>query len=128
MSSPRIGHTERVQALESLTTAYAEGGLDETEFEDRAGRALRARTQDELGRLLVDLPVPEAVAAVGRSASVWERIGDCLVHALRCVVLCWLPPSHAGPRERWRLVSSAGQPRPSSASASSTPRWKVGYA
>lgn len=100
MSSLRIGHTEREEAVERLTTAYAEGRLDEPEFEDRAGRTLRARTQDELSPLLADLPVPEAVTAADRPASVRERIGDCLVRALRCAVFCWLPPPHGGPSER----------------------------
>ncbi|WP_151482135.1 DUF1707 SHOCT-like domain-containing protein [Streptomyces albicerus] len=100
MSSPRIGHTERDQALERLTTAYAEGRLEESEFEDRAGRALRARTQDELSPLLADLPVPEAVAAAEPLASIRERIGDFLVRALRRAVFCWLPPPHGGPSER----------------------------
>ena len=100
MTSPRIGHTERERALERLTTAYVEGRLEQPEFDDRADRAVRARTQDELTPLLADLPVSQAAAAAEPRASVPERIGDGLVRALRCAVFCWLPPPHAGPRER----------------------------
>ncbi|WP_435057738.1 DUF1707 SHOCT-like domain-containing protein [Streptomyces sp. bgisy060] len=100
MSSLRIGHAEREEAVERLTTAYAEGRLDEPEFEARSGHALQARTKGELDPLLADLPVPEAVAAAEPPTSVRERIGDCLVRALRCAVFCWLPPPHGGPPER----------------------------
>jgi hypothetical protein len=95
MSSLRIGHAERDQAVERLKTAFAEGRLDESEFEDRVGRAVAAHTGDELAPLLADLPVPadaaETAAPTG-SASLRDRVGDRLVRALRCAVFCWLPP------------------------------------
>ncbi|MBT2401518.1 DUF1707 domain-containing protein [Streptomyces sp. ISL-100] len=95
MPSLRIGHAEREQALERLKTAYAEGRLDEPEFEDRAGRAMRARSQDELSPLLDDLPAgPTEPSGVG-PASLRDRVGDRLVRALRCAVFCWLPPPRA---------------------------------
>ncbi|MBT2391865.1 DUF1707 domain-containing protein [Streptomyces sp. ISL-1] len=95
MPSLRIGHAEREQALERLKTAYAEGRLDEPEFEDRAGRAMRARSQDELSPLLDNLPADAAEPSGVGPASLRERVGDRLVRALRCAVFCWLPPPHA---------------------------------
>ncbi|MBT2674106.1 DUF1707 domain-containing protein [Streptomyces sp. ISL-14] len=95
MSSLRIGNTEREQALERLKTAYAEGRLDEAEFEDRAERAMRARSQDELSALLDDLPTGAAEDSAGGPPSLRDRVGDKLVRALRRAVFCWLPPPRA---------------------------------
>lgn len=103
MSSPRIGHTEREQVVDRLKTAYAEGRLDEPEFEDRAVWAMQARTQGELSPLLADLPMPGDVTelpAATSPVSVRDRVGDWLVRALRRAVFCWLPPPRGGSRER----------------------------
>ncbi|MCP3821604.1 DUF1707 domain-containing protein [Streptomyces sp. A3M-1-3] len=94
MSSLRIGHAEQEQALERLKTAFAEGRLDQAEFENRVGRTVAARTEDQLGAVLAGLPaaadLPECSTA--GSVSLRDRVADRLVRALRCAVFCWLPP------------------------------------
>lgn len=95
MTSPRIGHAEREQAVDRLKTAYTEGRLDESEFETRTGEALRARTQADLRPLLADLPSPAGIGEPGAAAvpaSIGTRVADGLTRALRCAVFCWLPP------------------------------------
>ncbi len=49
-------HEDRDQAVELLKTAFAEGRMSQDEYEDRAGRALAARTYAELDALTADLP------------------------------------------------------------------------
>lgn len=57
--SPRIGDAERDRAIECLQEHHAAGRLDPGEFDDRMGRALQARTRDDLDPLFVDLPAPQ---------------------------------------------------------------------
>lgn len=58
MANPniRIGNPERDAALERLNTHFANGYLDQTEFQSRSQRLAEARTQDELSSLFDDLP------------------------------------------------------------------------
>lgn len=53
---PSTAERENVVAL--LGIALAEGRLDGYEFSERAAAAYRARSDAELGRLLLDLPAP----------------------------------------------------------------------
>ncbi len=54
----RIGNAEREQAVDMLRGWFVSGHLDETELEDRIGRALQAKTDTELQSVAADLPVP----------------------------------------------------------------------
>ena len=55
----RIGDKERDAALKMLQEHHAYGRLDAHEFDERMGRALRARTQGVIDELFVDLPDPK---------------------------------------------------------------------
>jgi hypothetical protein len=60
----RASDRERDAVLQRVQQAFAEGRLDDTEFDDRMRAALAARTHGELDVLLTDLPAePSASAA-----------------------------------------------------------------
>ena len=52
----RVSDYERDQAIAELREHFQAGRLTQEEFEDRSGRALRARTGSDLGELFADLP------------------------------------------------------------------------
>lgn len=54
----RASDRERDAATQRLQQAFAEGRLDDSEFDQRMRTALSARTRPELDRLLEDLPQP----------------------------------------------------------------------
>lgn len=54
---------DRDAVVSELSEHFQAGRLDQAEFDDRTGRALRARTESDLDELLADLPhrpVPQA--------------------------------------------------------------------
>ena len=59
----RASDRERDAAIQHMQDAFAEGRLDDTEFDERTRAALTARTHAELDALLADLPAPAAGAA-----------------------------------------------------------------
>lgn len=59
----RASDRERDDAVRRLQTAFAEGRIDDGEFDERMRTALAARTRADLGRLLTDLPAGPAAAA-----------------------------------------------------------------
>ncbi|HEX8861818.1 MAG TPA: DUF1707 domain-containing protein [Actinomycetes bacterium] len=60
----RASDKERDTAVERLQVAFAEGRIDDQEFDERMRSALTARTRADLDRLLADLPRPGALATV----------------------------------------------------------------
>jgi hypothetical protein len=54
--SVRASDSERDAAASKLQAAFAEGRLDDTEFDERMRAALTARTRTDLARLTTDLP------------------------------------------------------------------------
>jgi hypothetical protein len=52
----RASDQERDDAVQRLQTAFAEGRLDDGEFDERMRTALAARTRDDLASLFADLP------------------------------------------------------------------------
>jgi Domain of unknown function (DUF1707) len=67
----RASDRERDAVVQRVQDAFAEGRLDDTEFDERSRAALTARTHAELDALLADLPAPAtapgmATAAPGR--------------------------------------------------------------
>lgn len=60
---------ERDQAAARLQTAFAEGRLNDTEFDERMRAALTARTRAELAGLVTDLPAGGTTAAPAVPAS-----------------------------------------------------------
>jgi hypothetical protein len=63
----RASDAERDDALRTLAAHYAEGRLDQAEFDRRADAALVAVTRDQLRSLFGDLPVRERAAAPERA-------------------------------------------------------------
>jgi Domain of unknown function (DUF1707) len=61
-SSPavRVSDRERDVVVQRVQTAFAEGRLDDTEFDERMRAALTARTRGDLDVLLTDLPAETA--------------------------------------------------------------------
>ena len=62
----RVSDQEREATVQRLQTAFAEGRLNDEEFDARLRAALTARTQEELARLLADLPGSQARLAPAR--------------------------------------------------------------
>jgi Domain of unknown function (DUF1707) len=60
----RASDKERDAAVERLQVAFAEGRIDDQEFDERMRSALTARTRADLDRLLADLPRPGVLATV----------------------------------------------------------------
>jgi Domain of unknown function (DUF1707) len=78
----RASHTERDAAAGQLQDAFAEGRLDDTEFDERMRAALTAKTHAELDAVVADLPAapgapgarpaPVAGVAPGRLAVAYK--------------------------------------------------------
>jgi len=64
----RASDRERDAVVQRVQQAFAEGRLDDTEFDERMRAALTARTRGDLDALLTDLPAaaPGEAPAVGR--------------------------------------------------------------
>ena len=65
LDSVRASDSERDAAVGRLQAAFAEGRLNDVEFDERMRTALTARTRSDLARLMTDLPadVPAATPA-----------------------------------------------------------------
>jgi len=59
-SQMRVGDAERMAVADRLAKHFVDGRLDETEFDERLDRAMRATTMADLTGLLSDLPDDEA--------------------------------------------------------------------
>jgi hypothetical protein len=58
----RVSDAERQQVTDQLAQHYAEGRLDQAEFDERSSRAMSAKTRADLGGLFDDLPETGAPA------------------------------------------------------------------
>lgn len=52
----RVSDAERAEVADRLSRHYADGRLDQVEFNERLEQAMSAKTQSDLGGLFVDLP------------------------------------------------------------------------
>jgi hypothetical protein len=57
----RVSDADRDQAIAGLSEHFQAGRLTQEEFEERSGRALRARTGNDLAALFTDLPGRDTV-------------------------------------------------------------------
>lgn len=64
----RIGDAERAGAVDALGEHFATGRLTREEYDERATRALEARTAAEVAPLFADLPGPYPPVLTGRPA------------------------------------------------------------
>jgi hypothetical protein len=65
----RVSDAERTQVTDRLAAHFADGRLDQAEFDQRAGQAMNARTRADLAGLLDDFPdthLPGTGAPEGR--------------------------------------------------------------
>ena len=62
----RVSDADRDQAIAELSGHFQAGRLTQEEFEDRSGRALQARTGDDLTALFTDLPGRDMAPAPAR--------------------------------------------------------------
>ncbi len=58
----RVSDAERQAAADRLAEHFADGRLDQAEFDERAGLAMSAKTQADLNALFTDLPETGAPA------------------------------------------------------------------
>jgi Domain of unknown function (DUF1707) len=58
----RVSDAERQAVADRLAEHFAEGRLDQAEFDDRVGRAMNAKTRADLSGLFSDLPETGAPA------------------------------------------------------------------
>jgi hypothetical protein len=58
----RVSDAERQQVVDQLSQHFAEGRLDQAEFDERSSRAMTAKTRADLGGLFDDLPETGAPA------------------------------------------------------------------
>jgi hypothetical protein len=54
----RVSDADRQAVTDRLAVHYGDGRLDQAEFDERAGRAMSAKTRADLAGLLDDLPEP----------------------------------------------------------------------
>jgi len=61
----RVSDAERQAVADRLAVHYGDGRLDQVELDERAGRAMSAKTRADLAGLLDDLPEPGTARAPG---------------------------------------------------------------
>ncbi len=67
----RVSNADRAEVTNALCRHFADGRLDEAEFNDRAARAAAAKTQVDLAHLLTDLPTLQEVVPVHHTKPGW---------------------------------------------------------
>lgn len=105
----RIGDAERHEMSEMLSRHFAEGRLDESEFQERVEQAMRAKTRGDLRGLLSDLP---PIGSASGAASVPQprfhrrhRIARSIVLVTAAVLVIGALLSPMYPRHAWWLVA-----------------------
>src|SRR5579864_4129648 len=82
----RVSDAERDAVVTELGEHFQQGRLDQAEFDDRMTRALAARTESDLSRLLADLPSLREAASAPQSRA-WAPRLPFLVPLLFVTVL-----------------------------------------
>jgi Domain of unknown function (DUF1707) len=76
----RISDTEREEAVSALGEHLSSGRLELTEYEERCGRAVAARTRGELEALFTDLPAPHPdLSSAAPPGTLFQRAGQLAV-------------------------------------------------
>jgi len=88
----RVSDADRDLALAELSEHFQTGRLTKEEFDDRSGRALRARTGRELGELFGDLPrshadMPRTVSSPAWGVSRSRTVRLAIACAVACVII-----------------------------------------
>ena len=71
----RVSDADRDQAIAELSEHFQAGRLTQEEFEERSGRALQARTGDDLAALFTDLPGRDTALAPAAGGPVFGAGG-----------------------------------------------------
>jgi hypothetical protein len=90
----RVSDAERQAVADRLGEHFAEGRLDQAEFDERAGRAMSAKTRADLSGLFDDLPDPSTRPQAGAPA-VPERRRRHPLLVLVLLVIVTLAAAHA---------------------------------
>lgn len=115
-SRMRIGDAERSQVAEALGKHFAEGRLDQHEFDERMERAMAAKTEADLTGLLADLPrlgdqqppVPQVPARPPRVRQTAQVVLMALLAFLLLRSLWWWPWHAASHTLVWVVAICAG--------------------
>lgn len=99
----RLSDAERKEMADTLSRHYADGRLDTSEFEERVGRALAARTRGDLAGLLDDLPALHDERPKGR-----RRLPLTVVMALVLAVLVLAAAATAATHVPWVPLAIVG--------------------
>ncbi len=96
----RVSDAERQAVTDRLAAHFADGRLDQAEFDERVGRAMNAKTRADLGGLFDDLPETGAPAMPERprrrhrhpflAVVLLVLITVAAVHAVAAVFVPWL--------------------------------------
>ena len=81
----RVSDADRDRALAELSEHFQAGRLTAAELEDRTGRALSARTGNDLAVLLADLPAAQVVTTAAPARRSGRHLGPV---AWICVAAC----------------------------------------
>src|ERR1700720_2678996 len=76
----RVSDAERQVVTDRLSEHFADGRLDQAEFDDRVGRAMNAKTRADLSGLFSDLPetgAPAVAAADGATRCCSSCCSSC---------------------------------------------------
>ena len=82
----RVSDAERQAVTDRLAEHFADGRLDQAEFDERVGRAMNAKTRADLGGLFDDLPETGAPAVTDCPPPRHRRRHPVLVLALLFVL------------------------------------------
>jgi Domain of unknown function (DUF1707) len=85
----RASDSERHQVVQALSFHFADGRIEMTEFDERLGKAMAAKTRAELSPLLADLPSlsPEATSTPPRHHLLRSGLALMAIIGLAAVVV-----------------------------------------
>jgi Domain of unknown function (DUF1707) len=89
----RVSDADRQAVADRLAEHFADGRLDQAEFDDRVGRAMNAKTRADLSGLFSDLPETGAPAVPDHPHPLRRRRHPVLVFVL--LVLFVMATAHA---------------------------------
>ena len=89
----RVSEAERQAVTDRLAEHFADGRLDQAEFDDRVGQAMNAKTRADLSGLFSDLPETGAPAVPDHPHPLRRRRHPVLVFVL--LVLFVMAAAHA---------------------------------
>ena len=112
-SDVRASDAERSEVADVLSKHYADGRLDQAEFNERVDRAMKAKTRADFRGLLDDLPdLPDSRDAPGAEPPVAERyrrarfpLHRILFLAFIVAVTVWVAHALIHPSVLWLLVA-----------------------